>query len=63
MKPIISLRACDRVVVGHRGDVAPAEDVIAVRRPVESAEQVQQRALAASRGAHDRHEIALGEVH
>ena len=52
-----------QVIVGHRGDIAAAQDVIAVGRPVERAQQIEQRAFPTSRRTHDRHEIPLGEIH
>ena len=34
-----------------------------LRRPVEAADQVEQRTLAGARGAHQREELAVGHLH
>jgi hypothetical protein len=38
------------------------EDLMAIRRAVETGDEVQQRRLAAPRRSHDRHELAPPDV-
>ncbi len=51
-----------KLVVVHLRDVVIAQEVVARGRPVEAAEQVQQRALAGAGGTHDRHVVAGGDL-
>ena len=51
-----------QLVVAELGDVAVAEDVLAAGGSVEAAEQVEHRALARARGAHDGDVLALIEI-
>ena len=55
-------RVIGQLVVVHLGDVVAAEEIAAGGRPVEAAQQVEQRALAGARRAHDRDVVALGHV-
>ena len=48
-------------VVGQAADDLALEHDVAGRRPVEAAEQLEQRALAAARRAHERDEFAGGD--
>ena len=47
-----------RLVLAERGEIVAVEHDAAAGRPVEPGEQAEQRALAAARRAHDRHEAA-----
>ena len=47
-------------VVGELADDLALEDDLAARGPVEAAEQLQERALAAARRAHERDELTGG---
>ena len=49
------------LVVVHPGDVVVAQEEVARGRPVEAAEQVEQRALARAGGTHDRDVVAGGD--
>ncbi len=50
------------LVVAHAGDGRPVDDDLARRRHVETAHQVEQRALPRAARPHDRHELARRDV-
>ena len=62
-KPIFSLRSARQLAVAvARRSAAPSRLTVPAGRRVEQAHQVEERALAAPRGTHDRDEFALLDV-
>ena len=56
----LAVAQCGALVAAHGAHRVPIEVIVAGRRRVEAAEGVEQRALAAARGAHDGDELTLG---
>jgi hypothetical protein len=61
-KPVRSRRSVVARVVGQAADRLALERDLAGRRPVEPAEQLEQRRLAGARRSHQRDELALGDA-
>src|SRR5688500_3847514 len=52
------------IIAAQARDIAPEQGELALRRPLQQAEQTQERGLAGPRGAHQEDEVAArqGEV-
>jgi len=62
-EPDLAVAQVGELVVAEAAHVGAAQLVRAGARRVEQAEDVEQRALAGSRRAHDRDELAVGDIH
>src|SRR2546423_3209683 len=61
-EPDLSIADPGQLVVSQRRDVIAVQDVATRGRLVEAADQVHQRALARTRGAHDGDELTLRDM-
>ena len=62
MKPISRRANLGQAIVAHLGHIDVAQHVAASRRPIETAKQIEQRALARTARPHDRDVVALGHI-
>ena len=62
MKPIRWRRRIVRIVVAQSGQIGAFQQHLAAGRAIDASQEVQQRALARARRAHDRQEFALFDL-